>query len=76
MIKDLSTKYGKFINGNAYDFVEPSYTLICDYCGKVVPRFANFMDAVNYKKDNGWKSINTLGEWTDMCLECRKNNKE
>ena len=33
MIKDLSTKYGKFINGNAYDFVEPSYTLICDYCG-------------------------------------------
>ena len=76
MIQNLSTRYGKFINGNAYDSAVPNYKLICDYCGKEVPRFGDFMEAVIYKKQNGWKSINTLGEWTDMCPECRKNNGE
>ena len=27
------------------------------------------------KKENGWKSKNILGEWTDMCPECIENKE-
>lgn len=50
MIQNCSKSYGKFMDGNAFDYVEESYTLICDYCEKEVPRFSSFMEAVNYKK--------------------------
>ena len=47
-------------NGNKYE-------LQCDYCSNYVD---DFEEAVDYKKANGWKSINIKGEWTDKCPQC------
>lgn len=47
-----------------------SYELQCDYCSNCVDDFIDFQDVVDYKKANGWKSINIKGEWTDKCPEC------
>ena len=35
--------------------------------------FPDFMDAVDYKKNNGWKSQKRDGEWEDVCPECQDN---
>lgn len=75
MIQNCSKRYGKMFKGNVMDYQEENYTLICDYCEKEVPRFSSFMEAVNYKKENGWKSKNILGEWTDICPECIENKE-
>lgn len=48
-----------------------SYYLICDICGEVVDAlFDDFYDAVQFKKDEGWKSRKIKGEWKDICPEC------
>lgn len=49
-----------------------SYQLICDICGEVVKEFDDFYDAVDYKKDNGWRSRRVIGDWEDVCPECQK----
>lgn len=49
----------------------PEYKLICDYCRKEIGGFQDFYDAVDYKKENKWKSIRILGEWTDACPKCK-----
>lgn len=49
-----------------------SYQLICDICGEVVKEFDDFYDAVDYKKDNGWRSRRVIGGWEDVCPECQK----
>lgn len=46
------------------------YELQCDYCSNYVNDFEEFQEVVNYKKANGWKSINIKGEWADKCLDC------
>lgn len=46
------------------------YVLQCDYCSNCVEDFLEFMDAVNYKKANKWKSENINGEWFDKCPDC------
>lgn len=50
---------------------EFGYTLTCDECemeeGEV---FDEFMEAVEYKKSNGWHSVRKNGEWNDVCPEC------
>ena len=47
------------------------YHLFCDTCGeKLFEVFHEFRDAVNYKKQNGWKSQKHRGEWEDVCPEC------
>lgn len=46
------------------------YELQCDYCSNYVEDFGDFQEAVDYKKANGWKSINVDGEWTDKCPDC------
>lgn len=50
------------------------YSLSCDVCCEVImhKRFDNFDDAVQYKKDNGWKSQKNNGEWEDICPECQE----
>ena len=34
---------------------EWKYALICDECGREVKYFNTFDEAVEYKKENGWK---------------------
>ena len=50
---------------------EGMYTLTCDICGDEYPEtFCDFYDAVEAKKENGWKSRKTDGEWVDVCDAC------
>lgn len=54
------------------------FTPLCDICGEMGSPMRTFMDAVNQKKENGWKSQKT-GEydeygkpiWEDVCKECQ-----
>lgn len=71
MIQDLSRREGKFINGCAIDYITSKYQLICDCCGREVKYFNDFMEAVQYKKDNNWQSKKFDGQWTDMCPDCQ-----
>ena len=49
------------------------YDLVCDDCGEIVDDFEEFMDAVEYKKQNGWKSRKTDdGSWEDLCPSCAR----
>lgn len=49
-----------------------SYTLECDICGEKAPRYFDYFDeAVDYKKENGWKSKRDDGGWWDHCPECQ-----
>lgn len=44
-----------------------SFTLTCDICGEEADEdFFEFYDAVEYKKNNGWKSRKIDGEWNDV----------
>ncbi len=57
----MITKYGNL------------YFLVCDVCGeKADEPFSEFDDAVEYKKENGWKSQKYRGEWEDVCPECQE----
>jgi L-rhamnose mutarotase len=52
------------------------YHLFCDVCGeKLFKVFHEFQDAVNYKKQNGWKSQRRNGEWEDVCPDCQEGNE-
>lgn len=52
---------------------EGKFTLTCDICGeRIIDTFYEFNDAVNYKKENGWKSQRRGGEWEDVCPECQE----
>lgn len=55
-----------------------SFTLLCDICYEEDPHsFIDFYDAVDYKKENGWKSQkNDNDEWEDVCPKCVKKGKE
>jgi len=49
------------------------YCLYCDICGEEAEkRFFDFYEAVQYKKQNGWKSQKNKGEWEDVCPECQE----
>ena len=49
------------------------YYLVCDVCGKEEDKtFRDFQDAVDYKKESGWKSQKYRGEWEDVCPECQE----
>lgn len=49
------------------------YELICDHCEEVADEdFSEFQEAVQYKKDNGWRSLKTnMGDWKDLCPDCQ-----
>jgi len=46
--------------------------LACDICGYAVTSFDSFQEAVDYKKEDGWKSQKHKGEWEDICPECQE----
>lgn len=46
------------------------YSLTCDICGESVV-CDSFDEAVDYKKDNDWKSQKRKGEWEDVCWDCQ-----
>lgn len=49
------------------------YKPVCDICGEAADEdFDEFMDAVDYKKQNGWKSQRYEGVWMDVCPECQE----
>ena len=48
------------------------YDLICDICGLVEYGHEDFDSAVEFKKENEWKSIKYQGEWQDVCPECQE----
>jgi hypothetical protein len=48
-----------------------TFQLSCDICGEVNPKtFPDFYDAVEFKKENGWKSRKLHDQWHDVCPEC------
>jgi len=49
------------------------FTPTCDICGEELPSEYDFYDAVQAKKDEGWKSRkNEYGEWEDVCRTCQE----
>jgi hypothetical protein len=51
------------------------FSLTCDICGEDHPEtFYDFGDAVQAKKDDGWKSRRDKdGCWEDVCPDCQEN---
>lgn len=49
------------------------FTLTCDHCEDAVDEiFDDFQGAVQYKKDNAWKSVkDTNDDWNDLCPSCQ-----
>lgn len=49
------------------------FILVCDICGEEAPYgFAEFYEAVEYKKAFGWKSQKNGNEYDDVCPECQE----
>lgn len=47
------------------------YILICDVCGEDSEEcFDTFQDAVDGRKEIGWKSEKNNNEWKDVCPNC------
>jgi len=57
-----------------YGNEQEGYTLACNYCEDEVDEvFDTFMDAVNYKKDHGWKNVkDKYDDWHELCPACSK----
>lgn len=51
------------------------YHLICDICNEEAEEsFDTFYDAVEARKELGWKPKKTSKGWTDICPECSIND--
>lgn len=49
------------------------YILSCDICGEEANEtFFDFYDAVQFKRENGWKSQKYNNEWEDVCPKCQE----
>jgi hypothetical protein len=48
------------------------FNLICDICGRLEYAIPTFSEAVDFKRDNDWKSEKYEGEWQDICPECQE----
>ena len=48
-----------------------NYELTCDICGYSVTGCDTFQEAVDYKKENGWKSQKVSDGWDDVCPDCQ-----
>lgn len=61
------------IDGNKVD----GFDLTCDHCEESPNEdegpFSEFEDAVQHKKDNGWKSVKNVfsDTWSDLCPDCQ-----
>lgn len=49
----------------------PYYALVCDQCGDEAGHFDDFYEAVEEKKNYGYRSVNINGEWLDICESCQ-----
>jgi len=49
--------------------------LQCDFCSYSVSGLEDFNEAVQYKKENGWRSVNKEGKWYDKCPSCQEDGK-
>ena len=48
-----------------------TFNLTCDNCGEELEGdFEDFYEAVEAKKENGWKSRKVDGNWEDWCDKC------
>lgn len=47
------------------------YDLICDNCGEIVEDFDEFMEAVTYAKEEGWRTIKNGNDWYHLCPDCK-----
>lgn len=54
----------------------PTFSLSCDECGESADGFGDFNEAVEFKKEYGWKSVKEYGEWKDLCPACVKRRNE
>lgn len=52
------------------------YTPTCDICGAELEGEFEFSDAVQAKKDAGWKSRKVDGQWEDVCDFCWEGEEE
>ena len=48
------------------------YIPVCDVCGESLDPEDDFYDAVQAKKDAGWKTERYDDVWTDACDRCRQ----
>ena len=58
------------INKEDYD----AFSLTCDHCEEEAEEtFETFEEAVQFKKDNGWRSVKNVFEntWSDLCPDCQ-----
>lgn len=69
MIENRSRRFGYFNGFACVDGVKTDYILTCDICGKEF-HFDSFEEAVQYKKDNKWRSRKQVEQWIDICKEC------
>lgn len=47
------------------------FVLTCDHCEDFIDGFDDFHDAVKYKKEHGWKSLQSKrGTWYEFCPKC------
>lgn len=47
------------------------YIPACDGCGAALETEDNFQDAVDAKRNAGWRSRKYGDEWTDLCPVCQ-----
>ncbi|MBQ9298785.1 MAG: hypothetical protein IJ223_07195 [Clostridia bacterium] len=50
-----------------------TYILQCDMCSNYIDDFFDFQEAVDYKRNNGWKNFKLEREWIDLCPNCALN---
>lgn len=48
------------------------YIPTCDMCGEQLIEQYDFDDAVEAKKDAGWRSMKIGDEWIDLCEDCKR----
>ena len=48
------------------------YVLYCDYCHEVSGIYDYFDEAVEIKKENGWRSEKDGQVWRDICPDCQE----
>lgn len=51
---------------------EWEFSLTCDICGYEEDPCNTFDEAVELKRDMGWKSQRDNGDWCDVCPRCLK----
>ena len=53
--------------------IDGKYHLVCDNCEEEAEEtFNSFVEAVDYRRANGWKVQKVKDGWVDTCPECLK----